>query len=77
MTIKGRSFHFITESGRVPGWQESAALPICLKSKEGHAGLGLQAMILPVRFFAYASPDVFLSIDERARVLRKISDPRA
>jgi hypothetical protein len=60
----------------VPGWQESAALPISLKSKEGlMQDSAFTAMILPVWFSASASPDVLLSIDERARVLRQLSSP--
>ena len=38
-------------------------------------GSSFTAMILPVWFSAYASPDVFLSIDERAGVPRQISGP--
>ena len=33
------------------------------------------AMIPAVWFSAYASPDVLLSIDERARVSRQVSGP--
>jgi hypothetical protein len=38
-------------------------------------GSAFTAMILPVWFSAYASPDVLLSIDERARVSRQVSGP--